>query len=87
MTDFLLRLIQALLSSLYVVLGRVPAIEQLRRAFAGAGGGVAAERLLLMVLLAAVLGVVLFLLFLRFLRRAPGATGSRTLRELFRGSR
>lgn len=87
MADFLLRLIQALLSSLYVVLGRVPAIEQLRRAFAGAGGGAAAERLLLLVLLAAALGVALFLLFLRFLRRAPRQAGSRTLRELFRGGR
>ena len=43
MGDFLLRLLQALLSSFYVVLGRVPAIEQLRRAFAGAGGSVLAS--------------------------------------------
>ena len=87
MADFLLRLLQALLSSLYVVLGRVPALERLRRAFTGAGGGVAGERLVLLVLLALALGVAFFILFLRFLRGSPRGGGSRTLKELFRGSR
>jgi len=85
--DFLLRLLQALFSSLYVVLGRVPAIEQLRRAFAGFGSGAGAERLLVLVLLALAAAVLLFVLFLRALRRAPSEGRGRTLKELFRGGR
>lgn len=85
MADFLLRLLQALLSSLYVVLGRVPALEQFRRAFAGFGSGTGTERLLLLILLALAAGVVLFVLFLRALRRAPSEGRGRTLKELFRG--
>jgi len=85
--DFLLRLLQALLSSLYVVLGRVPALEQFRRAFSGLGSGAGAERLLLLVLLALALAVVLFVLFLRAVRRAPTEGRGRTLKELFRAGR
>jgi hypothetical protein len=85
--DFLQRLLQALLSSLYVVLGRVPAVEQLRRAFAGSGAGGGGEGLLLLVLLALAAGVILFFLFLRTLRRTPAGGQGRTLKEIFRGGR
>lgn len=87
MADFLLRLLQALLSSLYVVLGRVPAVERLRQAFSGFGTGSGAETVLLLVLLALAAGVLLFLLFLRIVRRAPSEGRGRTLKELFRAGR
>lgn len=87
MADFLLRLLKALLDSLFVLFGRIPALEQLRRAFSGAGAGGRAELLWVLVLLAAVVGLALFFVFLRLLRNAPRTEGGNKLKEFFRGTR
>lgn len=87
MADFLLRLLKALVDSLFVLFGRIPALEQLRRAFSGAGTGVGTELLWVLILFAAVAGIALFFLFLRLLRNAPLTKGGRTLKEFLRGER
>ncbi len=69
MTDGILRLLRALLSSLYFLFEGMPALEAVRSWFGNEGGGSGGATLLLLVLGGAVLlGLAGFLLFLRFLR-------------------
>lgn len=77
MTDGILRLLRALLSSLYFLFEGMPALEAVRSWFGGEGNTPGRGTLLLLVLGgAALLGLAGFLLFLRFLgsrgREAPG---------------
>ena len=83
-TDFLLRLLKAGLSSLYVFLGRVPAFELLRRSFGWEEGSSNAGAIVVAVIIAALVGVALFVLFWIFLRNAPVDRGGDKLRRLFR---
>lgn len=82
MLDFLIRLLKALLSSLFMLFDRIPAIEMIRGWFGGGQSAFAAGRGLLLLLAALALGLVSFLLFLAFLKRlAPkSAEGKRLVR-------
>ncbi|MGC8762839.1 MAG: hypothetical protein ACP5VN_04295 [Acidobacteriota bacterium] len=69
MTDGILRLIRALLSSLYFLFEGMPALEAVRSWFGGERGPSGGPSLVLFVLGGAVLlGLAGFLVFLRFLR-------------------
>ena len=73
MLDLLLKLIRALLASLYTLFEGVPALEALRSWFGPEGGGGTRAAGLLLAALALLLGLGTFLLFLWLLRRAPKA--------------
>lgn len=87
MADFLIRLLKTLRDSLFVLFGRIPALEQLRRAFSGGASGIGPEALWFLILLAAVAGLALFFVFLRLLKNAPLAKGGSKLKEFFRGEK
>lgn len=73
MLDLLLKLIRALLASLYTLFEGVPALEALRAWFGPEGGGGAKAAGLLLAGLALLLGLAAFLLFLWLLKRTPAA--------------
>ncbi|MGC8723812.1 MAG: hypothetical protein ACP5VF_08060 [Acidobacteriota bacterium] len=70
MLDWLVRILKALLSSLYVLFEGFPALEALRSWFGGAEGQrETAVRALLIMALGGLLGVAAFLVFLWLIRR------------------
>lgn len=76
MVELILRVIRAVLASLYVLFEGVPALDTLRSWFGGSGGpGPSATSLLLLLAAAAILGALAFVGFLWLLKRSP--TGAR----------
>jgi hypothetical protein len=68
--DWLVRILKALLSSLYMLFEGFPALEALRSWFGGVEGQrETAIRALLIIALGGLLGVAAFLVFLWFIRR------------------
>jgi hypothetical protein len=72
MVDLILRIVRAILASLYVLFEGIPALDSLRSWFgAGEAAGVARARLLYLVAAAGVLSLLACCLFLWFLSRRP----------------
>ncbi|MEW5764971.1 MAG: hypothetical protein ACOYXN_01490 [Acidobacteriota bacterium] len=80
MMDGILRLIRIILRSLFMLFEGVPALDAVRAWFGADRGSVGSGLVVLVVVLgAAVLGLVLFLFFLRWLGRKGLVAGETTL--------
>ena len=81
MLDLVLKLIRALLASLYMLFEGLPALESLKSWVGASGRGRAQISIALLLATAALLGALAFLAFLWLLKRSPlGERGSALLR-------
>ncbi len=77
MLELILRLIRAILASLYMLFEGMPALESLRSWFGGHGGpGGGTTALLVLAAASVLLGVLAFLFTIWFLRRRPAEAGA-----------
>ena len=76
MQDLILRILKALLSSLYLLFDGIPAAGIIRRWFGGGGNTAGGIPVVWLLMLAAVLGTAACIIFLWLVRRRPGGSSA-----------